>query len=59
MFVQSGGCCAGSTPTCYLDGAALVGNGDMMLGENDGCPFCIDARVGKVWGHQILPPLPM
>ena len=27
MFVQSGGCCAGSTPMCYPDGEFLVGDG--------------------------------
>ena len=43
MFVQSGGCCAGSTPMCFPAGEFVVGDGDLLLGEIDGCPFYIDA----------------
>ena len=42
MFVQSGGCCAGSTPMCFPDGEFLIGDIDVLLGEIDGCPFYID-----------------
>ncbi len=52
MFVQSGGCCAGSTPMCYPDGEFLVGDGDVLLGVIDGCPFYIDAQLDKAWGHD-------
>ena len=52
MFVQSGGCCAGSTPMCYPDGEFLVGDGDVLLGDIDGCPFYIDARLDRAWGHD-------
>lgn len=52
MFVQSGGCCAGSTPMCYPDGEFLVGNGDVLLGQIDGCPFYIDVQLDKAWGHD-------
>jgi uncharacterized protein (DUF779 family) len=52
MFVQSGGCCAGSTPMCYRDGEFLVGDGDVMLGEIDGCPFYIDAQLDKAWRYD-------
>ena len=47
MFVQSGGCCAGSTPMCYPDGEFLVGDGDVLLGEIDHCPFYIDGRLDR------------
>jgi uncharacterized protein (DUF779 family) len=52
MFVQSGGCCAGSTPMCFPDGEFLVGDGDVMLGDIDGCPFYIDAQLDKAWGYD-------
>ncbi len=37
MFVQSGGCCAGSTPMCLPGGELIDGDGDVLLGEIDGC----------------------
>jgi uncharacterized protein (DUF779 family) len=50
MFVQSGGCCAGSTPMCYPLGEFLVGDVDVLIGEIDGCPFYIDTRLDSAWG---------
>lgn len=51
MFVQSGGCCAGSTPMCYADGEFIIGDIDELLGDIDGCPFYIDRRLDTAW-HQ-------
>jgi|ERR1022692_1352622 uncharacterized protein (DUF779 family) len=51
MFVQSGGCCAGSTPMCFPAGEFLVGGIDVLLGDIDGCPFYIDKRLDQAW-HQ-------
>jgi len=51
MFVQSGGCCAGSTPMCFPAGEFLVGDSDVLLGEIEGCPFYIDAGLDRAW-HQ-------
>jgi uncharacterized protein (DUF779 family) len=51
MFVQSGGCCAGSTPMCFSDGEFLTGPGDVLLGDIDGAPFYIDASLDTAWGH--------
>ena len=51
MFVQSGGCCAGSTPMCFPAGEFLTGDIDVLLGEIDGCPFYIDKRLDQAW-HQ-------
>ena len=50
MFVQSGGCCAGSTPMCFPAGEFL-GDNDILLGEIEGCPFYIDADLDRAW-HQ-------
>lgn len=35
MFHQSGGCCDGSAPMCYLEGEFRVGAADVLLGELD------------------------
>ncbi len=54
MFVQSGGCCAGSTPMCFPTGELIVGDIDVFLGEIDGCPFYIDSRLDEAWGRDRL-----
>ncbi len=54
MFVQSGGCCAGSTPMCFPDGELIVGDIDVLLGDIDGCPFYIDSRLDDAWGRDQL-----
>ncbi len=56
MFVQSGGCCAGSTPMCFPAGEFIVGSVDLLLGEIEGCPFYIDFRLYEAWNkaHLIL-----
>jgi uncharacterized protein (DUF779 family) len=51
MFVQSGGCCAGSTPMCYPAGEFITGDADVLLGKIDGCAFYIDRRLDAAW-HQ-------
>ncbi len=54
MFVQSGGCCGGSAPMCFPAGEYLTGPGDLLLGEVEGCPFYIDARLYASWGSPGL-----
>jgi len=52
MFVQSGGCCAGSTPMCFPDGEFIIGDIDVLLGDIDGCPFYIDKRLDEAWNQD-------
>jgi len=54
MFVQSAGCCAGSVPMCFPAGEYIVGDGDLLLGEIEGCPFYINARICQSWDHPQL-----
>ena len=54
MFVQSGGCCAGSTPMCFPDGELMLGPNDLLLGDVDGCPFYIDAEQYERWNRPTL-----
>jgi len=51
MFVQSGGCCAGSTPMCYPSGDFLTGPNDLLLGDVDGAEFYIDVALDTAWSH--------
>ena len=51
MFVQSGGCCAGSVPMCFGDGEYLTGDGDILLGDVDGSPFFIESTLDRALGH--------
>jgi uncharacterized protein (DUF779 family) len=54
MFVQSGGCCDGSVPMCFPLGDFTVGDGDVLLGEIDGCPFYMDVRLHDALGRPRL-----
>jgi len=56
MFVQSGGCCAGSTPMCFPAGEFIVGSVDLLLGEIEGAPFYIDSRLHAAWNKAELIP---
>lgn len=54
MFVQSAGCCAGSTPMCFTAGEFITGEGDLLLGEAEGCSFSIDSRLYRAWNSPEL-----
>ena len=54
MFVQSGGCCAGSTPMCFPFGEFLLGDVDVLLGDIDGSPFYIDKRLDEAWHQDVF-----
>jgi uncharacterized protein (DUF779 family) len=51
MFMQSGGCCDGSAPTCLQEGDLLLGPGDLLLGEIVECPFYIDQEQYERWNR--------
>ncbi|MEU1983477.1 DUF779 domain-containing protein [Nocardia sp. NPDC019395] len=55
MFHQSGGCCDGSAPMCYLRGEFRVGGQDVLLGHVDaGTPFWMSADQYEYWKHTHL-----
>jgi uncharacterized protein (DUF779 family) len=56
MFHQSGGCCDGSAPMCFVRGEFRVGGQDVLLGEIAGdTPVWIGARQFEYWQHtQII-----
>ena len=54
MFFQSGGCCDGSLPICFVDGEFVVSDNDVLLGHVGGFPFYIDHRQYEAWKHTQL-----
>ncbi|TDW97515.1 DUF779 domain-containing protein [Dinghuibacter silviterrae] len=54
MFHQSGGCCDGSQPMCFMQGEFKTGGSDVRLGEVDGCPFFMSADQFDYWKHTQL-----
>jgi uncharacterized protein (DUF779 family) len=60
MFHQSGGCCDGSSPMCYLAGEFRVGGADVKLGElkvagiQDPIGFWMSASQFEYWKHTHL-----
>ena len=50
MFLQSGGCCDGTSPLCLKDGELPLSPDDVRLGEIGGAPFYIDAQQYERWG---------
>jgi uncharacterized protein len=49
IFMQSGGCCDGSSPMCLREGDLLLGDGDLLLGAIEGCAFYIDREQYERW----------
>ena len=63
MFHQSGGCCDGSSPMCFLEGEFLTSDadvhlGDLAIGIDDGddrrVPVWMSAEQYAYWRHTHL-----
>ena len=54
MFHQSGGCCDGSSPMCYLRGEFRLGERDVLLGEIEGASLYIGGAQFELWKHTQL-----
>lgn len=54
MFHQSGGCCDGSAPMCYVQGEFKLGARDVLLGRVGGCPFYMGGDQYERWKHTRL-----
>jgi uncharacterized protein (DUF779 family) len=60
MFHQSGGCCDGSSPMCYLDGEFRTGQSDVLLeslkidGVDEPITFWMSASQFALWKHTHL-----
>lgn len=55
LFHQSGGCCDGSAPMCYLKNEFHLGYNDILLGYIHHTPFYISKSQYERWKHtQII-----
>jgi len=54
VFLQSVGCCDGSSPLCLRRGELALGPGDLYLGEIGGAAFYVDAEVYERWNRPEL-----
>jgi uncharacterized protein (DUF779 family) len=54
MFHQSGGCCDGSAPMCFVQGEFKLGARDVLLGHVGGCPFYMGGDQFERWKHTRL-----
>jgi uncharacterized protein len=54
VFHQSGGCCDGSAPMCFVVGEFRTGAQDVRLGEIAGCTFFMGAAQFEYWEHTQL-----
>lgn len=54
LFHQSGGCCDGSSPMCFVRGEFKLGARDVLLGDVEGCEFWIGGDQHERWKHTRL-----
>jgi len=60
MFHQSGGCCDGSAPMCYLEGEFRTGASDVLLeslevdGIDEPVTFWMSKSQFELWKHTHL-----
>lgn len=60
MFHQSGGCCDGSSPMCYLEGEFRTGASDVLLeslkidGIDEPVTFWMSKSQFELWKHTHL-----
>lgn len=54
MFHQSGGCCDGSQPMCFVKGEFRIGGSDVRIGEIAGCSFFMHENQFEYWKHTQL-----
>ena len=54
MFYQSGGCCDGSVPMCYVEGDFKLGDNDIYLGTIGDVPFYIHRAQYEYFKHTQL-----
>ena len=60
MFHQSGGCCDGSSPMCYIEGEFRTGASDVLLeslrvdGIDEPVTFWMSSSQFELWKHTHL-----
>jgi uncharacterized protein (DUF779 family) len=51
VFLQSGGCCDGSSPLCVRRSDLSIGPGDVLLGDVGPASFYVDRELDARWGQ--------
>jgi uncharacterized protein (DUF779 family) len=51
VFLQSGGCCDGSSPICVRSGDLPIGPGDVRVGDAGPAAFFVDGELDERWGR--------
>ena len=54
IFHQSGGCCDGSSPMCFLKSEFKIGYSDVCIGQVDGIDFWMARDQFDYWQHTQL-----
>lgn len=54
IFHQSGGCCDGSAPMCFMKDEFKIGSSDVGLGYADGFGFWMSKDQFEYWQHTQL-----
>ena len=54
IFHQSGGCCDGSSPMCFVKGDFKMGSGDVGLGHIEDIEFWMSKDQFEYWRHTCL-----
>jgi hypothetical protein len=54
IFHQSGGCCDGSAPMCFMKGEFKMGSSDVGLGYINGTEFWMSKDQFEYWKHTEL-----
>ena len=54
VFHQSGGCCDGSAPMCFMKDEFKIGSSDVGLGYVDGFGFWMSKDQFEYWQHTQL-----
>lgn len=54
IFHQSGGCCDGSQPMCFVKGDFIIGSNDVCIDTIYQCPFFMSADQFEYWQHTQL-----
>ena len=50
VFLQSGGCCDGSSPMCVRKADLPIGPGDVLLGDVGPASFYVERELDERWG---------
>jgi hypothetical protein len=54
LLYQSGGCCGGAAPMCYVEDDFVIGDADLLLGKVGDVPFYMHQTQYEHWKNTQL-----